>query len=194
MKKKQPNKISPGKKSKKKILPVLIKKRRKSNHCLNCGSKFDEGYNYCPNCGQENNHNRASFSTLIVDFFHNYFSFDSKFSNSLLPFFFQPGYLTKKFIEGKRASFVNPVRLYLIISLVFFFVFSMVSRDLVQRSVDTIDDAKEELSDSSKVVLDQVMSGDLEGFETDSIYKLIPETQDSTQANYSFEDNMYNDE
>ena len=96
-----------GRKSR--YLPVLIRKRRRANHCLNCGEEFNEKYNYCSHCGQENNHNRVSFSTLIIDFLNNYFSLDSKFSLSLLPFFFAPGYLTKKFVEGKRASFVNPI-------------------------------------------------------------------------------------
>ncbi|MEN8250200.1 MAG: DUF3667 domain-containing protein [Bacteroidota bacterium] len=111
---------------------MLARKRRKSDHCLNCGAEYEEKVNYCPHCGQENNHNKVSIGTLIIDFLNNYFSFDSKFVNSLLPFFFQPGYLTRKFTEGKRTSFVNPIRLYLIISLLFFFVFSMISSDIVE--------------------------------------------------------------
>ena len=176
-------------KKKRKFPPELIKKRRKANHCLNCGEEFDESFNYCSHCGQENNHNRVSFGTLVVDFLNNYFSFDSKFSLSLLPFFFDPGYLTKKFVEGKRASFVNPIRLYLIISLLFFIVFSMVSNDLIQDSVDKIDTATEQLSedlpDSSKVLLDEVLAGNLSNIESDSIYKLIPDLEDSTKG-YTF--------
>ena len=142
---KHPNKSE--EKKKRKFPPELMKKRRKANHCLNCGEEFDESFNYCSHCGQENNHNRVSFATLIIDFLNNYFSFDSKFSLSLQPFFFEPGYLTKKFVEGKRASFVNPIRLYLVISLIFFFVFSMVSNDIIQDSVKKFDETAGELSD-----------------------------------------------
>ena len=176
-------------KKKIKFPPELIKKRRKANHCLNCGEEFDESFNYCSHCGQENNHNRVSFATLIIDFLNNYFSFDSKFSLSLLPFFFEPGYLTKKFVEGKRASFVNPIRLYLVISLIFFFVFSMVSNDIIQDSVKKFDETTGELSDqlpdSSKVLLDEVLAGNLSNIESDSIYTLIPDQEDSTR-NYTF--------
>ena len=179
---------SEGKK-KRKFPPELIKKRRKANHCLNCGEEFDESFNYCSHCGQENNHNRVSFGTLVVDFLNNYFSFDSKFSLSLLPFFFDPGCLTKKFVAGKRASFVNPIRLYLIISLLFFIVFSMVSNDLIQDSVNKIDTATEQLSedlpDSSKVLLDEVLAGNHSNIESDSIYTLIPDLEDSTKG-YTF--------
>jgi hypothetical protein len=182
-KKTQENKSA---KQSRKLIPALIKKRRKDKHCLNCSAEFDDHYNYCPHCGQENNHNQVSFGTLILDFLNNYFSFDSKFSLSLLPFFFEPGYLTKKFIEGKRVAFVNPIRLYLVVSLVFFFVFSMVSTDIVQESIDDISQQTEALPDSTQAILDSVMAGDLSGFESDSLYKFIPEANDSTDSNFGF--------
>jgi hypothetical protein len=176
---------SPGKK-KRKFPPELVKKRRKANHCLNCGDEFDESFNYCSNCGQENNHNRVSFGTLVLDFLNNYFSFDSKFSLSLLPFFFQPGYLTQKFIEGKRTSFVNPIRLYLVISLLFFFAFSMVSNDILQESIEGIDQGVEDLPDSSKAELDKILLGDLSELKEDSTYKFSPDPNDSTSQGITY--------
>lgn len=173
-------------KKKKRFPPELVKKRRKENHCLNCGEEFDEGVNYCPHCGQENNHNRVSFGTLILDFLNNYFSFDSKFSLSLLPFFLEPGYLTNKFVEGKRASFVNPIRLYLVISLVFFFVFSMVSSDLIKESITDISQGVEDLPDSTRVALDNVLAGDLTGLEADSLYKFAADQNDTTSKGITY--------
>ncbi len=173
-------------KKKRKFPPELIKKRRRANHCLNCGEEFDESFNYCSHCGQENNHNRVSFGTLIVDFLNNYFSFDSKFSLSLLPFFFNPGYLTKRFVEGKRASFVNPIRLYLVISLLFFFVFSMVSGDILQDSISDINQGVEDLPDSTKVALDKVLSGDLSDLEVDSVYKFAPDPNDTSSQGITY--------
>lgn len=166
----------------------LVRKRRKKDHCLNCHTNYDKSYNYCPNCGQENNHNQASFGTLVIDFLNNYFSLDSKFSLSLLPFFFKPGYLTLKFIEGKRASFVNPIRLYLIISLLFFFVFNMISKDVVKQSIATVDDLSQNLTDSSKQALDQVINN-LDELKTDTVFNISGLNEDSTAANYqvSFE-------
>jgi hypothetical protein len=173
-------------KKKRKFPPELIKKRRRANHCLNCGEEFDESFNYCSHCGQENNHNRVSFGTLIVDFLNNYFSLDSKFSLSLLPFFFNPGYLTKRFVEGKRASFVNPIRLYLVISLLFFFVFSMVSNDILQDSISDINQGVEDLPDSTKVALDKVLSGDLSDLEVDSVYKFAPDPNDTSSQGITY--------
>lgn len=99
-----------------------MKIRRKTKDCLNCGLTLNEIYHYCPRCGQENNDQNVSFGMLVQEFFFNYFSLDNKFARSIKPFFIKPGYLTLKFNEGKRASYVHPLRLYLIISVVFFFL------------------------------------------------------------------------
>ena len=154
----------------------MKKRRRKSDHCLNCGTNYETETNYCPNCGQENNHNVASFGTVIVDFFHNYFSFDSKFSNSLSPFFFRPGSLTKQFIDGKRASFVNPIRLYLIISLVFFFVFTIVSEDFIDNSIEEVNTIPQAIPDSTKAALNEELQTALNQIDVDTTSKkYVPE-------------------
>lgn len=101
-----------------------MKKRAKRPACLNCGRPLLRSDNFCPSCGQENTNHIFGVRSLLDDFFSNYFSFDSKLSRSTLPFLVKPGYLTKRFIEGKRVSFVNPLRLYLIITFVFFFLLS----------------------------------------------------------------------
>jgi len=103
-----------------------VRIRRKSKQCLNCGYTLNEVYNWCPNCGQENNDHNVKLSTLIAEFFSNYFGVDSRFWGTFKPFFFNPGYLTNQFNQGKRKAFVHPIRLYLVISLVYFFVLGLV--------------------------------------------------------------------
>ncbi len=103
-----------------------MKIRRKANQCLNCGSQINEIYNFCPRCGQENNDNNISFKLLFKEFFSNYFSLDSRFGRSIKPFLIRPGTLTNAFNEGKRVRFAHPVRLYLVISLIHFTVFSFI--------------------------------------------------------------------
>ncbi|MEL6533994.1 MAG: DUF3667 domain-containing protein [Bacteroidota bacterium] len=103
-----------------------VRIRRKSKQCLNCGHTLSEVYNWCPNCGQENNDHNVKLSTLIAEFFSNYFGVDSRFWGTFKPFFFQPGYLTNQFNNGKRKSFVHPIRLYLVVSLIYFFVLGLV--------------------------------------------------------------------
>ncbi len=111
-----------------------MKIRRKQNNCLNCGASLDGTYNYCPLCGQENNDNNVSFGTLINDFFSNYFAFDSRFAKSAGPFLFKPGFLTNKYMEGKRMTYAHPLRVYLIVSLFYFFVCTLVVKDMLQQT------------------------------------------------------------
>lgn len=109
----------------------MMRFRRKTRDCLNCGLTLDEIYNYCPRCGQENNQRMVSFGELVKDFFVNYFSFDTKFVRSIKPFLIQPGELTKLFIAGKRSSYVNPLRLYIIVSVIFFFLSTLYIKESV---------------------------------------------------------------
>ena len=132
-----------------------MKIRRKTNCCLNCNHTLSEVYNFCPHCGQENNDNRVSFGTFIGDFFSNYFSFDTRIGRSIQPFFLRPGYLTNQFNEGKRMRFVHPLRLYLVVSVFFFFVATL----LVQRNLEEVSLVSDEVGDGSIVEDSTVVSG-----------------------------------
>lgn len=44
----------------------------------------------------------------------------------------KPGYLTNQFNEGKRVSYVHPLRLYLIVSIIFFFLATWVVRSSLE--------------------------------------------------------------
>lgn len=101
-----------------------MKKRRKLEYCFNCGASLAEEINYCPSCGQENHDKTVSFRELYNDFISDFLSFDSKFFRTIVPLLFRPGFLTNDFNSGKRIKYVPPLRLYLIISFIYFFVLS----------------------------------------------------------------------
>jgi hypothetical protein len=103
-----------------------MKKLRKDDHCLNCGLHLAPLYNYCPQCGQENTNNKQSLKELLKDVYDDYITFDARFWRSFKPFVFSPGLLTKEFNQGHRIRYVHPVRLYLIVSLFYFFTFTQV--------------------------------------------------------------------
>lgn len=99
--------------------------KTKTDKCLNCDQSLDPSFEYCPHCGQENDDRQMSFGRFTRDFLDNYFSLDSRFGRSIKPFFLQPGKLTLEFMAGKRMSYANPIRMYLLISLLHFFLFSL---------------------------------------------------------------------
>lgn len=47
---------------------------------------------------------------------------------------FKPGYLAKKFLEGKRLLYLHPAQMYLFVSVIFFFVFSFTINDWIKEA------------------------------------------------------------
>ena len=89
--------------------------------CANCG--FAAARSYCPECGQATRSPRVPLRELAVELFSSLFSLDSRVFKSLPKLFFRPGHLTRDFLAGHRASQVPPLRMYLLVSLVFFLFF-----------------------------------------------------------------------
>jgi len=149
-----------------------MKIRRKTNRCLNCFRNIDQIYNFCPNCGQENTNRNVSFGYLINEFFNNYLSFDSKFGRSIAPFFLRPGKLTKEFINGRRVNYANPIRLYLILSLFYFFVLSQFN--LYQNKDEGTGNISFSVDNQDIIVQDSV--NQKPKINTDEIIESIPDT------------------
>lgn len=93
---------------------------RKSKDCLNCGTNVNE--RFCSHCGQENTETRQSFGHLARHFFEDLTHYDSGFWRTIKYLLFRPALLTKEYLAGKRVSYVPPVRLYIFISFLCFFL------------------------------------------------------------------------
>ncbi|WP_165871346.1 DUF3667 domain-containing protein [Flaviaesturariibacter flavus] len=94
---------------------------RTETNCLNCGT--DVAGRYCQNCGQENIVNKQSAWALITHFVYDIFHFDGKFFETLKYLFFRPGRVPLAYVSGKRQSYLDPIRMYLFTSAVFFLIF-----------------------------------------------------------------------
>lgn len=90
---------------------------RKEKVCLNCGAQL-YGH-YCHVCGQENNEPKESVGHLLRHFFEDVTHFDGKFFASMKYLFTRPGFMATEYMKGKRASYLNPIRLYLLSSAIF---------------------------------------------------------------------------
>jgi hypothetical protein len=101
--------------------------------CQNCEQPYEEGFHFCPHCGQKTNDD-LTIGVLFYNTISNYFSFDARFFKSFIPLMFRPGYLAKEFVKGKRLLFLHPAQMYLFISVVFFFIISFSTRELVQEA------------------------------------------------------------
>lgn len=85
--------------------------------CENCGRPA--GPRYCGHCGQRVEDRKRPLHALLRDLFAEWFSLDGKVLRTLRALVV-PGRLTRLHLEGKRAPYVRPMRLYVVASVVLF--------------------------------------------------------------------------
>lgn len=96
-------------------------KERKEKNCLNCNARVFG--RYCHFCGQENVEPKESLGGLIVHFFNDITHFEGKFLTAIRYLMFKPGFLAAEYARGRRAAYMNPVRMYVFSSAFFFIIF-----------------------------------------------------------------------
>jgi hypothetical protein len=95
--------------------------REQSGECLNCGTPLKG--QVCHSCGQDSDSFHRPIWSLFWEVFDGLLSIDGKLWRTLPKLLFRPGYLTRHYLEGVRARYVQPFRLLLGASVIFFFVF-----------------------------------------------------------------------
>jgi len=95
-------------------------KERKEKICLNCNA--DLYGRYCHVCGQENLEPKETVWHLIQHFFNDITHFDGKFFATVKYLLRKPGFLSAEYAAGRRAAYLNPIRMYVFTSAIFFIV------------------------------------------------------------------------
>jgi len=103
---------------------------RAGEPCQNCG--FEHTAEYCPKCGQLQASFKRPLFSLILEGIRDAFALDGRIARTLPTLLFRPGRMTRDYLDGKRARYVPPFRLFLLSSLVFFLtLFSTVGLRLI---------------------------------------------------------------
>lgn len=89
--------------------------------CKNCDTVLQG--EYCHACGQPGHLHRTAFA-VFEDFIHGIAHLDGRTWKTLPRLVFQPGRLTREYIEGKRARYVPPMALFLFTIFTMFIVFA----------------------------------------------------------------------
>ncbi len=125
-------------------------KERKEKNCLNCNAQVYG--TYCHICGQENLEPKESLWHLISHFFQDITHFDGKFFSSLKLLVTRPGFLPREYMQGRRASYLNPIRFYVFTSALFFLIFfSLYKFDPAKNMVTSGDVNKVPITDIRKM-------------------------------------------
>lgn len=90
--------------------------------CLNCGTALVGPH--CHECGQAA-HVHKTLGAFFHDLLHGVFHFEGKIWRTLPMLAWRPGQLTREYIDGRRASYVSPIALFLFVVFLTFAVFNM---------------------------------------------------------------------
>lgn len=133
--------------------------------CPNCDTPLPHQENYCPNCGQQNHELKLPLGHLIYEVVENITHFDDKLWRTLKAIFTRPGQITADFLAGKRVRYVPPVRLYVFVSVIFFFLVGKFADDQVEKGLESVEEIT---SDTARTGI----AMDLEAFvHNDSLLK-----------------------
>lgn len=93
--------------------------------CANCQTPGSD--TYCGHCGQRLDthiHSVWHFASEATEVLTHA---DSRVWNTLRPLLLKPGFLSQEFFAGRRARYLQPFRLYLILSVVFLLLASLLA-------------------------------------------------------------------
>lgn len=161
-------------------------KIRKDKTCLNCNYVVES--NFCPNCGQENSEPKQSFHYLFTHFIEDLTHYDGSFWKTVKYLLFHPGRLTREYLEGKRKKFVPPVKLYIFISFITFFIPTILpdtEEEVKTTKVKEVDGENftTKINNGSISLFDSRKVKTLK--ELDSLQKSLPEKEKFTYIQYT---------
>jgi hypothetical protein len=137
---------------------------RQDKTCLNCKNIVED--RFCGHCGQENIETRMSFLGLFTHFAEDLTHYEGKFWKTIKYLFFKPAFLTKEYLNGKRTSYLPPVKLYIFVS---FFTFLL--PHLLPTNIEEVENKRHDAMYLAKV--DSIKKANTNEFMYMSDYGLI---------------------
>lgn len=190
-------------------------KLREDKNCLNCGHTVEELF--CPHCGQENVETRQPFHYLFTHFIEDFTHYDGQFWKTIKYLLFRPGKLTKEYIGGKRKQYVAPVKLYIFISFITFFLPNILpsdhsdnekiksSKELSEKEqkkiidstysigIKKIEESNDLTKDTKEKIINQIEKEKQAGLEKEKRRNYFEINKDGASANLSIDDSVSKD-
>ena len=86
--------------------------------CANCGTVVED--RFCTTCGQLASDFHRPVWDLVMSSLADTFALDGRLWRSLPLLLFRPGRMTRNYLDGKRARYMPPFRMFLLTSVIFF--------------------------------------------------------------------------
>jgi hypothetical protein len=154
--------------------------------CLNCGAELAGPY--CHECGQHA-HVHRTLTSFFHDFAHGVLHFEGKIWRTLPLLAWKPGELTRRYIDGQRASFVSPIALFLFSVFLMFAVMGLTGRMFGETPASLSSGAAEELrADQQKLAILEKQRATASGAAAIKLDKKIGELKDEITALQALKD------
>ncbi len=125
--------------------------------CMNCQTPLTGPF--CSVCGQRDDDYRRPFVALSNEFMSDVFQWDSRILRSIPVFLLAPGTMTRAFMQGRRGIYVTPLRLYFVVSLIFFIALGVFDVAIVRIQADGLIDAVADVANDDSETIDLVELG-----------------------------------
>ncbi|MDZ7813248.1 MAG: DUF3667 domain-containing protein [Ideonella sp.] len=117
-----------------------------SDCCLNCGTVLAPEAKFCHACGQDTANHPPSLFEFVHEFVAHYVALEGALWRSLKGLAFRPGFLTTEYLAGRKARYVQPLRLLLTLGFVFFLLVKFSPDESVQAAAANKDTQEESLA------------------------------------------------
>lgn len=124
-------------------------KHNQNTACANCGEILQG--QFCHRCGQNTDRDIGFFRDMLSAWLSSVLGYESRIQRTLPRLMFIPGAVGADYIGGKRARHIDPFRLYLFCSVLFFLLSSGLSSPIVSFDDDAQAPGNESLSEQSTV-------------------------------------------
>ena len=131
-----------------------------NSRCPNCLAPLRGPY--CSECGQHQRDLDRPFREVVGEGLSTTIAFDTRIGRTLGPLIRRPGMLTTEFLDGRRARYVHPFKLYFAVSLVFFLVFSFSSYSIIHTNEPGIISISTSGNESPQAAEPQTLDGSLD--------------------------------
>ena len=92
--------------------------------CSDCGEPLTEQSKYCAHCGQSVLSFERMIGPMIAEMLYENLDIDGRMWLTMRTLLFKLGLLSLEYRNGKRTTYTPPLRLYLVISILFFLLIS----------------------------------------------------------------------
>ena len=123
--------------------------------CSDCGEPVSG--KFCSNCGQPT-HVHRTLLHLVEEVLHGVMHFDARIWRTLPLLAFNPGRLTREWIQGKRTRYISPLAMFLFTVFVMFFIMSFGGGGIVNVNQSSLDEriieARQTVAEAETLVAD----------------------------------------